>query len=76
MEEWASKSRKARMKQVMAQGTEGSGSMNDDEGGSEMNWRTGEDSDLFADVPIGIREFMRTEKALKERHKKEGTPGT
>ncbi|MCJ1415735.1 hypothetical protein MMC32_002067 [Xylographa parallela] len=73
VEEWAAKSREARMKEVQARGSEGSGSMDDDGGGSETNWAQHEGRDLFADVPIGIREFMRTEKLLKERHIKEGT---
>ncbi|KEQ70355.1 hypothetical protein M436DRAFT_12741, partial [Aureobasidium namibiae CBS 147.97] len=48
-------------------------SMDDDGGGSEALW-LGEDvkgaeeeKDPFADVPVGIREFMRTEKMLKQR---------
>ncbi|MCJ1439015.1 hypothetical protein MMC27_008405 [Xylographa pallens] len=75
VEEWAAKSREARMKEVQMRGSEGSGSMDDDGGGSETNWTQEEGRDLFADVPIGIREFMRTEKLLKERHIKEGTVG-
>jgi hypothetical protein len=57
-------------------------SMNDDGGGSESNW-TGADGmqslgqaggpDLFANIPVGIREFMKTEKRLKEKHRREGT---
>lgn len=27
------------------------------------------DGDVFADVPVGIREFMRTEKRLRERRR-------
>jgi len=46
-------------------------SMDDDGGGSETNWRTSED--LFKGVPVGIREFMKTEKRLKEKHAKEGS---
>lgn len=49
-------------------------SMDDDGGGSETNWDTGalsldggEGEDLFKGVPIGIREFMRSEKRLKEK---------
>lgn len=49
-------------------------SMDDDGGGSETNWdengilEVGErGKDLFEGVPVGIREFMRTEKRLKER---------
>lgn len=53
----------------VAQGT----SMDDDGGGSEALWAESsvkdedEAKDPFADVPVGIREFMRTEKMLKER---------
>jgi len=52
-------------------------SMDDDGGGSETSWGTGLDipstdpRDLFADIPVGIREFMRTEKRLKEKHLRE-----
>ncbi|GAM90557.1 hypothetical protein ANO11243_086010 [Dothideomycetidae sp. 11243] len=52
-------------------------SMDDDGGGSEANWDAGvdlqigqgkQDSDLFRSIPVGIREFMRTEKMLKQKH--------
>jgi hypothetical protein len=50
-------------------------SMDDDGGGSQANWTQGLDGsglqDLFKDIPVGIREFMRTEKMLKERHTRE-----
>ncbi|KXL47007.1 hypothetical protein M433DRAFT_153175 [Acidomyces richmondensis BFW] len=58
-------------------------SMDDDGGGSESNWTTGGGmdsfgqaggTDLFANIPVGIREFMKTEKRLKERHKRERAP--
>lgn len=48
-------------------------SMDDDGGGSEALWMEEDvkgaeaEKDPFADVPVGIREFMRTEKMLKER---------
>jgi hypothetical protein len=47
-------------------------SMDDDGGGSESNWSEGgqDSSDLFDDIPIGIREFMKTEKKLKMMQKK------
>jgi hypothetical protein len=48
-------------------------SMDDDGGGSESNWSAegGQDSsDLFDDIPVGIREFMKTEKKLKMMQKK------
>lgn len=48
-----------------------SGSMDDDGGGSEALWQmpsTEADPDaLFADIPVGIREFMATEKRIRER---------
>ncbi|KAI5360849.1 putative Oxidoreductase-like domain-containing protein [Septoria linicola] len=62
-------------------------SMDDDGGGSETLWNDavpqqvaevveggagGIDEDPLAGVPIGIREFMRTEKKLKEMHKQRG----
>jgi predicted nucleic acid-binding Zn-ribbon protein len=48
-------------------------SMDDDGGGSEANWTSqtelgGQPADLFQGIPVGIREFMKTEKMLKERH--------
>ncbi|KAL1963274.1 hypothetical protein VTN77DRAFT_8497 [Rasamsonia byssochlamydoides] len=51
-------------------------SMDDDGGGSETNWSMpspGEDIDdnLFAGIPVGIREFMKTEKRLRDKHRKE-----
>ncbi|KAK0936609.1 hypothetical protein LTR29_011847 [Friedmanniomyces endolithicus] len=53
------------------------GSMDDDGGGSETGWAGSEpggggqegDVDLFADIPVGIREFMKTEKKLKQKQK-------
>jgi Oxidoreductase-like protein, N-terminal len=44
-------------------------SMDEDGGGSETNWHGGEAGDLFSSIPVGIREFMRTEKRLKARHR-------
>jgi hypothetical protein len=62
----------------------GSASMDDDGGGSETNWsleldkagspKAGED--LFSAIPVGIREYMRTEKMLKERHAQEARAGS
>jgi Oxidoreductase-like protein, N-terminal len=51
-------------------------SMDDDGGGSETNWGTGLETDftsedLFKGVPVGIREFIKTEKRLKEKHASE-----
>lgn len=51
-------------------------SMDDDGGGSETNWVPGEaEGDIFKDIPVGIREFMRQERRLKEKHRLEGTSG-
>jgi predicted nucleic acid-binding Zn-ribbon protein len=53
-------------------------SMDDDGGGSEASWTaqlgTGKE-DLFGDIPVGIREFMRTEKKLKQQHAREASTG-
>jgi len=52
-------------------------SMDDDGGGSETNWDGGLDDvdrdKLFEDIPVGIREFMRTEKKLKQAQKQAKT---
>lgn len=52
---------------------ESSTSMDDDGGGSEALWQapsTEASADaLFADIPIGIREFMATEKRIRDRKK-------
>lgn len=57
-------------------------SMDDDGGGSETNWTTAPEAEAFsgaeesadplAGIPIGIREFMKTEKKLKQKHKAAG----
>lgn len=44
----------------------------------EGNWGTGLETEftseeLFKDVPVGIREFMKQEKRLKEKHAREAT---
>lgn len=51
-------------------------SMDDDGGGSETNWDFGPggqgvSDDLFSNIPVGIREFMKTEKRLKEKHSRD-----
>ncbi|KAF2033595.1 hypothetical protein EK21DRAFT_98023 [Setomelanomma holmii] len=52
-------------------------SMDDDGGGSETNWGldAGGERGLFDDIPVGIREFMRTEKKLKLMHERDHTVG-
>jgi len=62
-------------------------SMDDDGGGSDANWvdplagakatdtklaKDFWDDELYKSVPIGIREFMKQEKRLKEKHAREG----
>jgi hypothetical protein len=82
MEEWAAKAAEARVRlqaeqhagQPSAKTTRPIGSpslamsMDDDGGGSETNWDSGASEDLFGGIPVGIREFMKTEKLLKARH--------
>lgn len=55
-------------------------SMDDDGGGSEALWTEGsevdeEELDPFANVPVGMREFMRTEKMLKQKRAEKGSKG-
>lgn len=62
-------------------------SMDDDGGGSDTNWDVPPappspkiakdfwDDELYKNVPVGIREFMKQEKRLKEKHSREGTSG-
>lgn len=48
-------------------------SMDDDGGPGPSSWGTMltvDDDVLFADIPVGIREFMRTEKRLRERRQR------
>ncbi|OTA96165.1 hypothetical protein M434DRAFT_9036 [Hypoxylon sp. CO27-5] len=71
-----------------APGPDGAISMDDDGGGSETNWQTDFkiadrpkiakdlwDDEIYKNVPVGIREFMKQEKRLKEKHMREGTFG-
>ena len=46
-------------------------SMDEDGGGSETNWHGVDAAELFSSIPVGIREFMRTEKRLRHQHRKE-----
>ncbi|KAM0421073.1 hypothetical protein ACHAPT_011144 [Fusarium lateritium] len=82
MEEWS-------LKNVEAQAAlkKLEGSMDSDGAGSEANWAPAPavgdtkiakdfwDEGLYENVPVGIREFMKQEKRLKERHAREGTVG-
>ncbi|KAJ5503218.1 hypothetical protein N7463_006092 [Penicillium fimorum] len=86
MEDWASRIATAKAKGGPEKGTKdmrtapraevrsASGSMDDDGGGSEANWTLpSQDNDLFANVPVGIREFMKTEKRLRAKQQKDAT---
>lgn len=87
LEEWAAKSTEARgrleaQRMEMAASTNSGtdqpthviSSIDDDGGGSDTNWidaGPNAGKDLFEDVPIGIREFMKAEKRLKEKRARE-----
>ncbi|KAL6870339.1 oxidoreductase-like protein [Trichoderma novae-zelandiae] len=75
LEEWS-----ARKAEANARLKAGSRTMDADGGGSETAWTPNISKDLwdeeaFQNVPVGIREFMKQEKRLKERHQREGTLG-
>ncbi|CAG7958634.1 unnamed protein product [Penicillium olsonii] len=87
MEEWGNRLATAKAKAGDEQGAKdmrsapraevssASGSMDDDGGGSEALWtKPSQDDDLFANIPVGIREFMKTEKKLRVKHQKEAAP--
>ncbi|TDZ14918.1 UPF0651 protein [Colletotrichum orbiculare MAFF 240422] len=87
MEDWSAANAEAQLKlreQRASKGQpENSASMDDDGGGSGTNWVPKDpniakniwDEKLYGDIPVGIREFMKTEKKLKTIHEKEGTVG-
>ncbi|KAK4175101.1 oxidoreductase-like protein [Triangularia setosa] len=67
---------------IESTGSMKSNTMDDDGGGSATNWdadgKTTKDlwdEELYKNVPVGIREFMKQEKKLKEKHAREGTLG-
>ncbi|KJZ78532.1 hypothetical protein HIM_01923 [Hirsutella minnesotensis 3608] len=77
VEEWSAKKSEAQ-----ARLAERGGTVDADGGGSESNWgvRLGDakiakdlwDEDVFEGVPVGIREFMKQEKRLRDKHKGQG----
>lgn len=82
VEEWATRLQQAQAKggehrlsaKVGTQRSEvadTSTSMDDDGGGSETNWHGNDAAELFSSIPVGIREFIRTEKRLRDQHRKE-----
>ena len=86
VEEWAAARKEARRRERAIEGKQRMGdeigrrgllaeaarSMDDDGGGSEKNLEAGgEEERLFEGLPVGIREFMRTEKLLRERYRRE-----
>lgn len=83
VEEWAAARKRAERAAGREVGVEMGGkpevgeavSVDDDGGGSETNWDDGLSGELFKGVPVGILEFMKQEKRLKERHAKEGSSG-
>lgn len=78
MEDWSAANSEAQLRLK-----EREASMDSDGGGSETTWRpqVGDtkiaknlwDEQVFEGVPMGIREFMKQEKRLKERHERERT---
>ena len=72
LEDWAEKSKEAKAKGTERQAANEAraASMDEDGGGSAGNWQAGGgEEDLFGGIPVGIREFMKTEKKLKEKMK-------
>ena len=84
MEDWTAATKRAaeaQAKEKAGDAAASATSMDSDGGGSETNWAEGKiakdmwDDELFQGVPVGIREFMKQEKKLKQKHELEGTSG-
>lgn len=87
MEEWAGRVTQAKAKGGPLKATadmratpraevgSASQSMDDDGGGSDTAW-TGppQEDDLFGNIPVGIKEFMKTEKKLRTKRQQAETP--
>ncbi len=61
--------RRRRLRDQLGQFRHGQGEQQDQDG--QDFW----DDDLYQNVPVGIREFMKQEKRLKLKHEREGTDG-
>lgn len=78
IEEWSAKKNEAQARMATAAGT---GAKEDMSPEVKMGMQVGEakitkdlwDDDAFQNVPVGIREFMKVEKKLRDMHKQEGT---
>ncbi|KAL7905622.1 oxidoreductase-like protein [Trichoderma velutinum] len=73
LEEWS-----ATKAEATARLKGGGRTMDADGGRSDAAWELKKDrwdEEAFQNVPVGIREFMKQEKRLKERHEREGTLG-
>ncbi|KHO01622.1 Oxidoreductase-lik [Metarhizium album ARSEF 1941] len=84
MEEWTAREKEAQRRlKAGRRAVDAAGGGGSD---SESNWKAPAagggkiakdmwDEDVYENVPVGIREFMKQEKRLKERHVREGTIG-
>lgn len=80
MEEWSATKNEAQRRLQAAETTESIGrqpattweapTVGNDKIAKDM-W----DDEVYQSVPVGIREFMKQEKRLKEKHAREGTLG-
>lgn len=80
MEEFTARRREAegRLKAAAARERdveEASGSVEEDGGSVGKIGKDLWDEEVFKGLPVGIREFMKQEKRLKEQHEREGTSG-
>jgi hypothetical protein len=69
-EEWSAKRKESEMNLQQARSLDSG--IGGDEDGLGSQAALSED-DMFADIPVGIREFMKIEKKLKQRHRSEST---
>jgi hypothetical protein len=87
MEEWSLMKNEAQSRLETGSGSgSGSRTMDADGRGSGANWKAPVvgndkiakdmwDDEVYQGIPVGIKEFMKQEKRLKEKHAREGTLG-
>ncbi|KAG6014402.1 hypothetical protein E4U41_004846, partial [Claviceps citrina] len=74
MEEWSARKKEARAAEAAGGGPETrSGRL--PTGKDAVAGDVCDEEDVYRGVPVGIREFMKQEKRLKEKHAREGTVG-
>jgi predicted nucleic acid-binding Zn-ribbon protein len=76
-EEWKTKKEEAEARMAATQAAEGTKEPKDAAPATTKDAKLAKnmwDEDAFQDVPVGIREFMKVEKQLREKNSSNGAP--